>query len=50
MNNKNPFELTDTEKRQQIEEMWRRYETNKHVETFLGDVDELQLDTEEDLD
>lgn len=50
MKNKNPFELTEAEKRQQIEEMWSQYETNKHIEIYLGDVDDLELDSEEDLD
>lgn len=46
---KNPFELTESEKKAQIEDMWRKYEIDQY-ESNLYLQDDEELDPYEDLD
>lgn len=46
MKRKDPFELTDAEKQEQVEAMWQKYEQNRYCDDI-----ELELVIEdEDLD
>jgi len=50
MKAKNPFELTEAEKREQIEAMWQKYEHTNHIEKYCDDIELEVVIEDEDLD